>query len=330
MKTYFITGGAGFIGANFIIYMFKKYKGIRIINYDKLTYVSDIKNLKCIENNNNYIFIKGDICDKKKLFQVFQNYSIDYVINFAAESSVIRSIEDPEEFIKTNIQGTFNLLSVFKKYWEEEAGGKDKIKYLQISKDEVYGSLGRDGYFTESSYISPTSPYSASKTSADMIVKSYYDTYGLPINITRCSNNYGPFQHIENFIPMTIFNCIKGLKVPIYGDGLNVRDWIYVEDHLRAIDMVLEKGECGHVYNVGCHNEKSNIDVVMSIIKLLNEYGRYNIKDNVIYYIKDRLGHDKRYAIDPSKLYNLGWRPYISFEEGLKNTVIWYIKKFSN
>ncbi|KAJ51378.1 dTDP-glucose 4,6-dehydratase [Clostridium tetanomorphum] len=330
MKTYLITGGAGFIGANFILYMLKKYKEIKIINYDKLTYAADIKNLKEVENNDNYIFIQGDICDKERLYEVFNKFNIDYVVNFAAESHVDRSIDNPYNFVRTNIEGTFILLDTFKNFWQDSYQKSNDKKYLQISTDEVYGSLGEEGYFTEQSSICPRSPYSASKTSADMLVKSYYYTYGLPINITRCSNNYGPFQHKEKLIPMTIYNCINEKNIPIYGDGLNVRDWIYVKDHCRAIDLVLNKGINGEVYNIGCHNEKTNLDIVNLIIDILNELGKYKINKNIISHVKDRLGHDRRYAIDSSKLHNLGWQPYVSFEEGLKNTIIWYMKKFSN
>ena len=269
MKTYLITGGAGFIGSNFIHYMFNKFKEETfIINFDKLTYAGNLDNLKGVEILRNYKFIKGDICDIEALEEIFKNYDIDYIVNSAAESHVDRSIEDPSIFIKTNVLGTQTLLDVAKKYWITNNGFKQGKRYIQISTDEVYGSLGKEGYFTEKTPIDPYSPYSSSKASADLIVKAYYDTYKMPINITRCSNNYGTYQFPEKFIPLIINNCLNKNNIPIYGGGRNVRDWLYVEDHCIAIDLVLSKGIIGETYNIGGNNEKENIQIVKYIIKI--------------------------------------------------------------
>ncbi|AYO29929.1 dTDP-glucose 4,6-dehydratase [Biomaibacter acetigenes] len=307
-----VTGGAGFIGSNFIRYMLKQHKDYKIINLDKLTYAGNLENLKDVEDNPNYIFINGDITDKNLVESLFFSYDIDYVINFAAESHVDRSIEDPQIFLKTNVIGTQVLLDASKKV--------NVKKFLQVSTDEVYGSLGPTGYFTEQSPLSPNSPYSASKASADLLVKAYAHTYGLPVNITRCSNNYGPHQFPEKLIPLMIINAMNDKDLPVYGDGLNIRDWIYVEDHCRAIDMVIHHGTVGEIYNIGGNNEKTNIDIVKYILK---EIGK---PESLIKYVKDRPGHDRRYAIDSTKIQEeLGWKPLYGFEEGMKKTIKWYL-----
>lgn len=333
MKTYLVTGGAGFIGSNFILYMLKKYTDIKIINIDSLTYAGNLENLKSIEENFNYKFIKADICDKAKIEEIFKNNNIDYVVNFAAESHVDRSIKNPEIFAKTNILGTLVLLDIAKKYWQKGEGFIEGKKYLQVSTDEVYGSLGVDGFFHEDTPLDPHSPYSASKASADMIVKSYIDTYKFPANITRCSNNYGPYQFPEKLIPLVINNCLEGRDLPVYGDGKNIRDWLYVEDHAKAIDMVINKGKVGQVYNIGGHNEKQNIEIVNIIIDTLNQILDENdvrkkyINNKLIKYVKDRKGHDRRYAIDPRKIKeDIGWYPETCFEEGIKHTIKWYLE----
>ncbi len=305
-----VTGGAGFIGSCFIRHMLKSHPDYKIINFDCLTYAGNIENLDDIKNNPNYSFIKADICDKKAVDRAVSE--VDCVINFAAESHVDRSILNPEIFIETNIKGTLNLLDCAKKHGIQ--------RYLQVSTDEVYGTLGKDGYFTENTPLAPNSPYSASKAGADMLVRSYFETYKTPVLITRCSNNYGPYQYPEKLIPFFISKLLKGEKVPLYGDGLNVRDWLYVYDHCRAIDTVLHKGREGEVYNVGGHNEKSNIEITKIILK---EMGR---DENSIEYVKDRLGHDRRYAIDNTKITTeLGWEPSLTFEEGIKLTINWYL-----
>jgi dTDP-glucose 4,6-dehydratase len=326
MKTYLVTGGAGFIGSNFIKYMLKKYINIKIINLDLLTDAGNLENLKAIENNPNYIFVQADICDKKSIENLFLKYDIDYVVNFAAESHVDRSILDPEIFIKTNVLGTLTLLNASKDVWAEGSGFKKDKKFLQVSTDEVYGSLGETGYFTESTPLNPHSPYAASKASADLIISSYYDTYKMPINITRCSNNYGAYQFPEKLIPLIINNCINKKPLPIYGDGLNIRDWIYIEDHCKAIDMVINQGSSGEVYNIGGHNERTNIHIVKTIISYINSKIDYSINENLIKYVEDRKGHDRRYGIDASKIKNeLGWYPETKFEHGIEVTIQWYL-----
>ncbi|WP_142413382.1 dTDP-glucose 4,6-dehydratase [Hathewaya massiliensis] len=330
MKTYLVTGGAGFIGSNFILYMLKKHKDIFIINLDKLTYAGNLENLKEVEDHERYKFIKGDIGDKSLVETIFKNHEINYVVNFAAESHVDRSIEDPEIFIKTNVLGTTNLLNCAKKFWESPKGFKEGVKYIQISTDEVYGSLGKEGYFTEDTKIDPRSPYSSSKASADLIVNAYFHTYKMPINITRCSNNYGPYQFPEKLIPLIIDNCLKHKNLPVYGDGLNVRDWLYVEDHCKGIDMVINEGTPGEVYNIGGHNEKTNIDIVKIIIDYLNKKVDRAITEDLITYVEDRKGHDRRYAIDPTKIKDsLGWYPETHFEEGIVKTIDWYLENQS-
>lgn len=326
IKTYLVTGGAGFIGSNFILYMLKKHKNIKIINLDKLTYAGNLENLRTIEKNERYAFIHGDICDKNLVNNIFQKYQIDYVVNFAAESHVDRSITTPEVFVQTNILGTVNLLNCAKESWQTQDGWKDGVKFLQVSTDEVYGSLGTSGYFLETTPLDPRSPYSASKTSADLMVKAYNDTYNMPINITRCSNNYGPYQFPEKLIPLLINNCINHKDLPIYGDGLNVRDWLYVEDHCKAIDMVIANGRIGEIYNIGGHNERKNIEIVKTVIKYINKHYDSTITEVLIKYVEDRKGHDRRYAIDPNKIKDeLGWYPETCFEDGIEKTIKWYL-----
>jgi len=326
MKTYLVTGGAGFIGSNFILYILGKYKNVKIVNLDKLTYAGNLENLTQVENNPNYTFVQGDICNKKLVEELFEKYNITYVVNFAAESHVDRSIKEPEIFAITNVLGTVNLLNCAKNAWEIENGFKKDVKFLQVSTDEVYGSLGPAGYFVETTPIDSHSPYSSSKAAGDLMVKSYFDTYKMPMNITRCSNNYGAYQFPEKLIPLLINNCLHQKDLPVYGDGLNIRDWLYVEDHCKAIDMVLSGGRSGEVYNVGGHNEKTNILIVNSIITYLNENVDKEITDKLIKYVEDRKGHDRRYGIDPTKIKDeLGWFPQTTFEVGIDKTIQWYL-----
>lgn len=326
MKTYLVTGGAGFIGSNFIIYMLNKYDNIKIVNLDKLTYAGNLENLKEVESNPNYIFVQGDICDKELVEGLFEKYDIDYVVNFAAESHVDRSIKEPEIFAKTNVLGTVNLLNATKKAWETKDGWKEGKKYLQVSTDEVYGSLGETGYFMETTPLDPHSPYSSSKAGADLMVKAYGDTFKMPINITRCSNNYGPYQFPEKLIPLLINNCLQHKDLPVYGTGMNIRDWLYVEDHCKAIDMVINNGKLGEVYNVGGHNERTNIQIVKTVINYLNENVDKEVTENLIKYVEDRKGHDLRYGIDPNKIKEeLGWYPETTFEVGIVKTIQWYL-----
>lgn len=305
-----VTGGAGFIGSNFIKYMIDKYPDYEIVNLDVLTYCGNLENLKDIEFSENYTFVKGDIGNKELVEDIVED--CDYVINFAAESHVDRSIKDPEIFIRSNVLGTQVLLDASKK--------ADVKKYLQISTDEVYGTLGATGYFTEETPLAPNSPYSASKASADLFVRAYHETFDMPVNITRCSNNYGPYQFPEKLIPLMISNALEDKPLPVYGDGKNIRDWLHVHDHCTAIDLVLHKGELGEVYNIGGNNEKQNIEIVKLILEELNK------PESLIKYVDDRLGHDRRYAIDSSKIQNeLGWKPEYTFETGIKETINWYL-----
>ena len=310
-KTFLITGGAGFIGSNFIHYMMKKYPDYRIINLDKLTYAGNLENLRDIENGSNYKFIKGDICDRNIVEQIFSNNKIDAIINFAAESHVDRSIEDPGVFIQTDVYGVFILL---------EAATKYKINiFLQISTDDVYGSI-ENGSFKETDPLAPNSPYSASKAGAEMIVRSFYKTYGTPVLITRTSNNFGPYQYPEKIIPLFVTNLIDGIKVPLYGDGMNVRDWIYVTDNCSALDLVLHRGKIGDIYKIGGRNEKPNIWITKKILELLGK------PDSMIQPVADRLGHDRRYSVDCTKIENeLGWKPETDFTDALGKTVSWYV-----
>lgn len=355
MKTYLVTGAAGFIGANFIKYMLAKYDDIRIVVLDLLTYAGNLNTIAEDIDNKRCFFVKGDIGDRKLADRLFAEYQFDYVVNFAAESHVDRSIEDPQAFLITNILGTQNLLDAARAAW---ATGKDAcgyptwregVRFHQVSTDEVYGSLGAEGYFTEETPLSPHSPYSASKTSADLFVKAYFDTYHMPVSITRCSNNYGPYHFPEKLIPLIINNILEGRPLPVYGNGTNVRDWLYVEDHCKAIDLVVRHGRVGEVYNVGGHNEKQNIEIVKLTIReihqMMTENPEYRkvlkkreldadgnlridwINDNLITFVKDRLGHDQRYAIDPSKIKReLGWYPETTFEVGIVKTIRWNLE----
>ncbi|MFZ5969496.1 MAG: dTDP-glucose 4,6-dehydratase [Bacillota bacterium] len=327
MQTYLITGGAGFIGSNFIKYLLEKHNDIRIINVDKLTYAGNLENLKEIQNHPNYRFIKADIGDQEAISKIFMESNIDYVVNFAAESHVDRSIQHPKVFVETNVLGTVNLLNIAKATWETASGFPVGKKFVQISTDEVYGSLGDTGFFTEESPLDPHSPYSASKASADLMVKAYYDTYKMPVNITRCSNNYGAYQFPEKLIPLMIDHCLNHKPLPLYGDGLNIRDWLYVEDHCKAVDLVIRNGKLGEVYNIGGHNERTNVHIVKTIIQYINKNVDSAVTEKLIAYVEDRKGHDRRYAIDPAKIKNeLGWEPETSFEEGIIMTIQWYLQ----
>jgi dTDP-glucose 4,6-dehydratase len=326
MRTILVTGGAGFIGSNFVKLMLEKHQDYKIINIDALTYAGNLQNLKDIDGNLNYEFIKVDIRDREKIEEIFQNNEVDFVVNFAAESHVDRSIEEPEVFLTTNIIGTQVLLDIAKKYWKVNPNDKyckeykPGVKFLQVSTDEVYGALGETGMFVETMPLLPNSPYSASKASADMIVRAYNETFGMPVNITRCSNNYGPYQFPEKLIPLMINNCLKEKDLPVYGDGMQVRDWLHVSDHCSAIDTVLHKGRDGEVYNIGGNNEKANIEIVKLIISTLGK------SEEVIKYVKDRPGHDRRYAIDNTKITTeLGWQPAYTFEQGMKEAIQWHL-----
>lgn len=374
MKTYLVTGAAGFIGTNFVKYMLEKYREkIRIVVLDKLTYAGNIENIQEEIDSKKIDFVKGDICNRELVEDIFSRYEIDYVVNFAAESHVDRSISNPQIFLETNILGTQNLLEVSKKFWSigrDENGYpiyKEGKKFLHISTDEVYGSLSKDyteakelvlndrvkkvaegrknlktygdKFFTEETPLDPRSPYSASKTSSDMIVRAYAETYKFPMNITRCSNNYGPYQFPEKLIPLIIKNILEGKKLPVYGDGSNVRDWLYVKDHNKAVDMVINNGRLGEVYNIGGFNEEKNINIVKltidTIAKIMKEEPEYRrvlktdvtkISYDLISYVQDRLGHDARYAIDPEKIVTeLGWYPETSFDKGIEQTIRWYL-----
>lgn len=355
MKTYLVTGAAGFIGANYIKYLLhKKYanESIKIIVLDALTYAGNLGTIKDDIDNNRCIFVKGDIRDRELVEKIFTDNDVDFVVNFAAESHVDRSIEDPQLFLSVNILGTQNLLDAARKAWitGKDTSGyptwKEGKRYHQVSTDEVYGSLGETGYFTEDTPLCPHSPYSASKTSADMIVMAYHDTYKMPVSITRCSNNYGPYHFPEKLIPLIINNILEGKALPVYGKGDNIRDWLYVEDHCKAIDMVVRDGKVGEVYNVGGHNEMKNIDIVKLTIRTIHDImrdephyreilrkqeknadGTINIdwiNEDLITFVADRLGHDQRYGIDPTKIKNdLGWYPETMFAEGIVKTIRW-------
>ncbi len=334
MKNILVTGGLGFIGSNFIRYLFEKtdFKG-KIINYDKVTYAANFENLVDIEKkySRRYFFVKGDIIDYKKVFETLKKYDVDMVVHFAAESHVDRSILGPDEFIKTNIEGTFVLLKACLNFREI----KKNIRFHHISTDEVYGSLGSEGYFYETTPYAPRSPYSASKAASDHLVRAFYHTYKLPVTISNCSNNYGPYQFPEKLIPLMIINAIEGKELPVYGDGKNVRDWIYVEDHCSALWLILNKGKIGETYNVGGECEKENIEVVKKICNVLEEFlpSTENKKlkckkyTDLIKFVKDRPGHDRRYAIKCDKIKKeLGWKQNYDFETGIRNTVKWYIE----
>ena len=326
MKTYLVTGAAGFIGANYIKYILAKHNDIKVVILDALTYAGNLGTIANDIDDERCFFVKGDICDRVLADELFAKYKFDYVVNFAAESHVDRSIENPQLFLMTNILGTQNLLDAARRAWvtgKDESGyptWRKGVRYHQVSTDEVYGSLGAEGYFTEQTPLCPHSPYSASKTSADMVVMAYHDTYKMPVTITRCSNNYGPYHFPEKLIPLIIKNILEGKNLPVYGDGSNVRDWLYVEDHCKAIDLVVREGVEGEVYNVGGHNEKSNLEVVKTVIKQLGK------PESLITFVTDRPGHDMRYAIDPTKIHNeLGWLPETKFEDGIRMTIDWYL-----
>ena len=308
-----VTGGAGFIGGNFVQYMVKKYPHDCVYNLDLLTYAGDLTKHRHIEHEANYVFVKADITDRQTMVKLFEKEKFDYVVHFAAESHVDRSITDPEIFVRTNVLGTQVLLDVAQAFQIK--------KFVHVSTDEVYGELDLDPttFFTEETPLRPNSPYSASKASADLLVRAYHETYGLPMNITRCSNNYGPFHFPEKLIPLTISRVLNNQKVPVYGDGTNIRDWLHVLDHCLAIDLVMHKGISGEVYNIGGHNEKTNLEVVKTIIATLKK------SEDLIEFVEDRLGHDKRYAIDPTKLEKLGWQPTYHFDSGIAQTVQWYL-----
>ncbi|MEW6061816.1 MAG: dTDP-glucose 4,6-dehydratase [Bacteroidota bacterium] len=316
MKNVLVTGGAGFIGSNFVHYLLSKYEQYRIINFDALTYAGNLENLVAVEHHPRYVFVKGNICNKEEVQRAFQEYQVDTVVHFAAESHVDRSILGPAIFVHTNVLGTNILLDVAREYGVE--------KFLHVSTDEVYGSLGPSGYFTENTPLHPNSPYAASKASSDLLVLAYHHTFGFPGVVTRCSNNYGPYQFPEKLIPLMIANALNDKPLPVYGDGLYVRDWLYVKDHCSALDIVLHKGTSGEVYNIGGHNEWKNIDIVKLILKELNK------PESLISFVKDRPGHDRRYAIDASKIQReLGWIPAHNFENGIRETIQWYVQNRS-
>ncbi|WP_214805558.1 MULTISPECIES: dTDP-glucose 4,6-dehydratase [unclassified Exiguobacterium] len=307
-----VTGGAGFIGSNFVRHMLHTYPTYKIINLDLLTYAGNKDSLADVMDNPNHIFVEGNITDRQLLDRLIQEHNVEGIINFAAESHVDRSILNPEVFVETNIQGTLALLDAARKH--------NLKKYVQVSTDEVYGSLGAEGYFTEDTPLAPNSPYSASKAGADMLVRSYFETYGMDVNITRCSNNYGPFHFPEKLIPLMITNAMDQKELPIYGDGENIRDWLHVTDHCAAIDLVFHNGKSGEVYNVGGHNERTNNQIVDLIVE------RLNVSSDLVKYVEDRLGHDRRYAIDPAKLETeLGWKPKYTFDTGIIETIDWYL-----
>lgn len=335
MKNILVTGGAGFIGSNFIECLLNENE-VTVINFDKLTYAGNLENLKNVEHHDNYVFIKGDIYDRKHLEKVFLEYNITDVIHFAAESHVDNSINNPEAFINTNINGTFNLLDVAYKFWMKEPHVKKESysnsRFVHISTDEVYGSLGKEGYFTEQTPYAPNSPYSASKAASDFLVRSYFHTYGMNVVTTNCSNNYGPNQHNEKLIPTIIRKALNNEAIPIYGDGQNIRDWLYVKDHCEGILLAFKKGKAGETYNIGGKNEETNLQIANKICAILDKKVSRNESHNeLITFVKDRPGHDFRYAIDASKIQSeLGWKPKETFDTGIEKTVDWYIKKYKN
>jgi dTDP-glucose 4,6-dehydratase len=321
-KNILVTGGAGFIGCNFVRHLLEMYDDIQVINYDKLTYAGNLDNLKNLPNAANYHFVQGDICDRQKINEVLRQYSIDTIIHFAAESHVDRSITGPAEFIQTNVVGTFTLLEAARQFWlEEKKWDSTQCRFHHISTDEVFGTLGpNDPPFVETTAYAPNSPYSASKASSDHLVRAYFHTYGLPMTMTNCSNNYGSYQHAEKLIPTIIRSCKEWKPIPIYGDGSNIRDWLHVDDHCRAIDLVVREGTLGQSYNVGGNCEKSNLEVVNTICQLMDQcYPQKQKHETLITFVKDRKGHDWRYAIDGSKLkQKLGWSAQVKFSEGIK------------
>jgi len=333
MKTHFVTGGAGFIGSNFILNLLSA-DDAKILNYDKLTYAGNLESLASVATHPNYAFEAGDICDQDHVFQLLDTHQPDTIINFAAESHVDRSIDGPAPFIETNITGTFKLLEAARKYWSALKGEKKAgFRFLHVSTDEVFGSLGATGYFTEETPYAPNSPYAASKASSDHLVRSYHQTYGLPVLTTNCSNNYGPCQFPEKLVPLIIHNALAGKPLPVYGDGQQIRDWLYVEDHCRAILAVLEKGRLGEVYNIGGNNEKANLEMVHTLCSLLDEMvanATHAPHKSLIKFVNDRPGHDRRYAIDSGKIQReLGWTPKETFDTGLRKTIQWYLENQS-
>lgn len=307
-----VTGGAGFIGSNFILYMLRQHPDYQIVNVDALTYAGNLENLKSVEDNPNHTFVKADITDAKAMEELM-GQDVDVIVNFAAESHVDRSILEPDVFVKTNVLGTQVLLEAARKHNVE--------KFVQVSTDEVYGTLGETGLFTEETPLQPNSPYSASKAGGDLLVRAYHETFGLPVNITRCSNNYGPYQFPEKLIPLMISKALADEALPVYGDGLNIRDWLYVEDHCSAIDLVIHNGRNGEVYNIGGNNERTNLHIVRTILEQLGK------PDSLIKHVQDRPGHDRRYGIDPTKMIQeLGWKPKYSFETGIQETIRWYLE----
>ncbi|WP_435414247.1 dTDP-glucose 4,6-dehydratase [Polaribacter aestuariivivens] len=335
MQTILITGGAGFIGANFIPYFLENNKEIKVVNLDLLTYAGDLHNLKEVENNSKHVFIKGDICDRSLVESIFKKYNFTGVIHFAAESHVDNSIKNPDAFVKTNVFGTFNLLDVAKKHWMNSPNnfkkGFEESRFHHISTDEVYGTLGANGLFTEETPYAPNSPYSASKASSDFMVRSYCHTYGMNVVTTNCSNNYGPKQHDEKLIPTIIRKAVSGENIPIYGDGKNIRDWLYVLDHCKGIELVYKNGKSGETYNIGGENERNNLYIANKICEILDQVQpKQNSYKNQISFVKDRPGHDFRYAIDASKLETeLSWKADENFESGILKTIQWYLKKYS-
>lgn len=327
MRRILITGGAGFIGSNFIHYLLKHKKGVEyVVNLDVLTYAGNLENLADVDLDSCYYFVKGNICDKELVEKLFCEYDFDTVVHFAAESHVDLSIVEPEIFLTTNVVGTQTLLDAAKRHWKVDPEDKYSrefrpgVRYLQVSTDEVYGALGKKGMFRETTPLSPNSPYSASKASADLLVRAYHQTYGMPVNITRCSNNYGPYQFPEKLIPLMIHNAQTDKPLPVYGDGMQIRDWLHVADHCAAIYTVLTKGKIGEIYNIGGNNEKANLEIVRLILKELDK------PESLITYVKDRPGHDRRYAIDNTKITTeLGWAPAYTFERGIHETIQWYL-----
>ena len=328
-KNILVTGAAGFIGSNYVRMMLSRYDDVQIISYDKLTYAGNMANIANIDNQHNHRFVKGDICDEKLVADTLKKYNIDTIVHFAAESHVDNSIANPKIFLETNVIGTFNLLNCAKQYWLDELNfDETSCKFHHVSTDEVYGTLLKDDpAFTETKAYEPNSPYSASKAGSDHIVRAYFHTYKLPVTISNCSNNYGPYQHTEKLIPVVIKSCIEQKSIPVYGDGSNIRDWLYVENHCDAIQCIIEKGELGEVYNIGGINEVNNLDLVKTICKLMDEYKPDNAPhSDLITFVEDRKGHDWRYAIDNSKIQNdLGWKPSQDFEEMFKKTIEFYL-----
>lgn len=336
MKSILVTGGAGFIGSNFVLYFARKYPGYHIVNLDKLTYAGSLDNLKECASLENYTFVKGDICDDDLVRALFGKHDIRGVIHFAAESHVDNSINGPKEFMETNVMGTFNLIENARRYWMNAPGqhrqGYETCRFHHISTDEVYGSLGQTGCFTETTPYAPNSPYSASKAGSDFIVRAYHHTYGMNVTTSNCSNNYGPKQHSEKLIPTIIRKCLAEEPIPVYGNGQNIRDWLYVLDHCRAIDLIYHQGKSGETYNIGCDNERNNLQIVHSVCRILDEkkprkQGKYA---DLISFVDDRPGHDFRYAIDASKLKkDLGWTEMESFDTGIRKTIDWYISNMA-